>query len=63
MLHFFKKIQLLNYVFPPYQLHSRNELRNTNFDLNIPEYYLNEDLNGDALDLDEMQIDKIYQRS
>ena len=63
MLHFFKKVQLLNYIFPPYQLHNRNELRNPISDFNIPEYYLNENLNGDAaIDTDDMQIDKIYQR-
>lgn len=64
MLHFFKKVQHLNYIFPPYQLHNRNELSNTRSDFSMTEYNVNENLSKDAsIDSDEMQIDKIYQRS
>lgn len=64
MLHFFKKAQLLNYIFHPYQPNNRNGLRrNTKSDFNMTEYDFSENLNEDAsIDSDEMQIDKIYQR-
>ncbi len=64
MLHFFKKVQLLNYIFPPYQPNNRNGLRkSTKSDFNMTEYNFNENLNEDAsIDSDEMQIDRIYQR-
>ena len=59
MLHFFKKVQFLNYVF---QLHQPYGLgSNAEYDVDITEYNINERFNkDDVVDSDEMQIDKIY---
>ncbi|MEO6117435.1 MAG: hypothetical protein ABIP37_00005 [Methylotenera sp.] len=62
MLHFFKKVQFLNYVFPIHQPHELSG--NAEYDVDITEYNINESYNkDDVVDADEMQIDKIYRCS
>jgi hypothetical protein len=62
MLRFLRKNPALNYIFPPYHSLKRSiSDTNTKSNKEMNTYNLNEAYSsGKSIDIDEMQIDKLY---